>query len=106
MWHEPRRYEELLDPDTYSAGRIKRPLRVALRNLVILVFPMSGVLLALSLKAQVDWRVLSGFAGLVVVFTFGHAYLGARIGGDMASRVLAILLLVMALVGTWVFVNY
>lgn len=88
----PLRTERLLHPETVGEEREGRPFRVGLRNSVVALAAIGvgglGYLVRFhrlrDLRAWWMWPAVAAGAAAVC---FGHAYLGARIGGRRANSV-------------------
>jgi hypothetical protein len=94
----PLQTEHLLRAQTLEEGRVSRPFHVGLRNTLVALAAIAvgglGYLIKFSpLNEPPAWRAWAAVAAGVAVTCFGHAYLGARIGGRRANNI-AVLVLV------------
>jgi hypothetical protein len=99
----PIRTDKLVDPETLSAGRIRHPFRVGLRNslatlLAIGVWALLKIAAVVGKGYTIDWWVWPLVGSGVIVVCFAHAYLGALIGGRRANDV-ALIVLFLVLTG-------
>lgn len=85
-------------PQTLAPGRITQPFQVGLRNSVVALAAIGlggiGYLVRYSEQSGFTaWWAWGAIAAGAVALCFGHAYLGARIGGRRANSIAVFFLL-------------
>ena len=106
----PLRTDHLLHPETLREERVGRPFHVGVRNSLVALAAIAvggvGYLVRFSRSSDLTaWWVWPAVAAGAVAVCFGHAYLGARIGGRRANSV-AVVILFAALVALILWMEY
>ena len=104
--YRPFAFAHLVHRETDAKGRIAHPFRVGVANTIAAMVPISLAAVAyvigysplLSTKA---WWVFGTVPATVVAVAFGHAYLGAAMGGKRANEIFVILLMIVLIGGMW-----
>jgi hypothetical protein len=107
----PFDWRKLIHPETDGEGRIRHPFTVGLRNTITAYVPLSLAAATYLYKYRalldsVAWWLFIGTALVVAVIAFGHAYLGASIGGKRANTITIVLLLAILVSGIWALTLY
>lgn len=77
--------------------------------MALLFIALAASALIVKYSALSDWIAWWAFGTVpvaVAAFAFGHAYLGAAIGGKRANNILVIVLLAVLIAGCWILTRY
>lgn len=104
--YRPFAFEHLVHPETDAAGRIAHPFRVGFSNSIAALVPIALAAAAyligyFPLRGSIAWWALAVIPVAVAFVAFGHAYLGAAIGGKRANEIFVILLMIVLIGGFW-----
>ena len=104
--YRPFAFAHLVHPETDAKGRIARPFRVGVSNTIAALVPVSFAAVAyligyFPLRGSFAWWVFAAVPAASAAVAFGHAYLGAAIGGKRANEIFVILLMMVLMGGLW-----
>ena len=104
--YRPFAFEHLVHPQTDAEGRIAQPFRVGVSNTIAALVPIGIAALAyligyFPLRGSIAWWAFAAVPTGVAAVAFGHAYLGAAIGGKRANAVVVVMLMAVLIGGMW-----